>query len=180
MKRFSMTAGLVSGAVRAFALVAVMLVAMAGAVSAQDVIKQVKLDEAMIKGFIAAQADMIKISEKMAGAPADKPDTKIQSELEDVAKKHGFTDFANYDDVAANIAMVMAGIDPQSGAYTDPITSIKKEIEDVTNDKALQEKDKKQMLEELNEALKVTPAMQFPENVELIKKYRAEIDKVLQ
>ena len=180
MRHSSMTAGLVQGVVRAWAAAAIVLVALAGAVSAQDVIKQVKLEEAAIKGFIAAQADMVKVSEKLAGAPSDKPDPKIQAELEEIAKKHGFKDFANYDDVAANIAMVMAGIDPQSGAYTDPIASIKKEIEDVTNDKALQEKDKKQMLEELNEALKVTPPLQFPENVELVKKYRTEIDKVLQ
>lgn len=180
MMRFSMNAGLVGMAVKAWAVVGVMMVGLAGAASAQDVIKQIKLEEAMIKGFIAAQADMVKVSEKMAGAPSDKPDPKIQGELEEIAKKHGFKDFANYDDVAANIAMVMAGIDPQSGVYTDPIASIKKEIEDVTGDKALQEKDKKQMLEELNEALKSTPAVQFPENVELIKKHRADIDKVLQ
>lgn len=180
MMRFSMTTRLVGIAVKAWAIAAVMLVGLAGVASAQDVIKQVKLEDAMIKGFIAAQADMVKVSEKMAGAPADKPDPKIQGELEEIAKKHGFTDFANYDDVAANIAMVMAGIDPQTGVYTDPIASIKKEIEEVTADKGLQEKDKKQMLDELNEALKTTPAVQFPENVELIKKYRAEIDKVLQ
>ncbi len=145
-----------------------------------DVIKQVKLSEPQIKGFIAAQADMAKISEKMQGAASEKPDPKIQAELEAIAKANGFKDFSEYDDVAANISMVMAGIDPQSGNYTDPIASIKKEIEDVTADKTLQEKDKAQMLSELNEALKTTAPVQFAENVELIKKYRADIEKVLQ
>ena len=57
--------------------------------------------------------------------------------------------------------MVMAGIDPQSGAFTDPTESIKKEIEDVKASTSLSEKDKKQMLEELGEALKVTQPIQF-------------------
>jgi hypothetical protein len=147
---------------------------------AQDVIKQVKLNEKLIEGFISAQKDMMAVAEKMQGAASDKPDPAIQAELEGTAKKHGFKDFNEYDDVAANISMVMAGIDPQTGAFTDPTAAIKKEIEDVTADTTIAEKDKKQMLEELAEALKTTPPIQYPENVELVKKFREKIDKVLQ
>jgi hypothetical protein len=161
-------------------MTALAVLSLGGAASAQDMIKQIKLSEPHVKGFITAQGDMAKISEKMQAATSEKPDPKIQAELEDIAKKNGFKDFAEYDDVAANISMVMAGIDPQSGAYTDPLASIKREIEEVTADKTLQDKDKKQMLEELTDALKTTQPVQFPENVDLIKKYRAEIDKVLQ
>ncbi len=161
-------------------IMALAVTTFAGTASAQDAIKQVKLTEAHIKGFISAQADMAKISEKMQAATSEKPDPKIQAELETIATKNGFKDFAEYDDVAANISMVMAGIDPTSGTYTDPITSIKKEIEEVTADKTLQEKDKKQMLEELSDALKSAQPVQFPENVEIVKKNRVEIDKVLQ
>lgn len=150
------------------------------AASASDVIPQIKLEEKWIEGFIAAQKDMAKIAEKMQGAASDKPDPKIQAELDGIAKTHGFKDFAQYDDVAANISMVMAGIDPQTGAFTDPTESIKKEIEDVKASTSLSEKDKKQMLEELAEALKVTQPIQFPENIELVKKYREKIDAVLQ
>ncbi len=151
-----------------------------GSASASDVIPQIKLEEKWIEGFIAAQKDMAKIAEKMQGAASDKPDPKIQSELDTIAKTHGFKDFAQYDDVAANISMVMAGIDPQTGAFTDPTESIKKEIEDVKASTSLSEKDKKQMLEELAEALKVTQPIQFPENIELVKKFREKIDAVLQ
>ena len=173
---------------RVSALVAVAMTAAALVLSAPghaqspptDAIKQVKLSEPQIKGFIAAQADMAKISEKMQGSASDNPDPKIQAELETIAKNNGFKDFSEYDDVAANISIVMAGIDPQSGAFTDPIASIKKEIDDVTADKTLQEKDKAQMLSELSEALKTTQPIQFPENIELVKKNRAELEKVLQ
>lgn len=152
----------------------------AGTANAQEMFKQVQLTEPQIKGFIAAQPDMIAISEKMSAAPSDKPDPKIQDELDAAAKKHGFKDFADYDDVAANIAMIMAGIDPQTGAFTDPLTALKKEIEEVSKDTTLSETSKKQMLDELNEAVKTTPPVQFPENVTLVMKHRVELDKVLQ
>ncbi len=148
--------------------------------AASDMIQQVKLSEKSVEGFIAAQKDMAKVAEKVQGSTAEKIEPKIQAELEDVAKKHGFKDFAEYDDVAANISMVMAGIDPQTGAFTDPTDAIKKEIEEVKADKTIKEADKKQMLDELAEALKVTQPIQFKENIELVKKFREKIDAVLQ
>ena len=142
--------------------------------------KQVKLTDAHIKGFIGAQKEMAELAQKQGGQPTDKPDPKIQAELDAIAKKYGFASFVDFDDVAFNISMVMGGLDPQSGTFTDPIASIKKEIADITADTTIPEKDKKQMLDELNEALKHTPPLQYPENVELVKKSRADIEKVLQ
>ena len=76
--------------------------------------------------------------------------------------------------------MVMAGIDPQTKAFTEPKVAIKKEIDEVKADKSIPEKEKKQMLEELNEALKTAQPIQHPGNVELVKKYYDKIDAVLQ
>ncbi len=171
----TMRTGMVAALVALAALVAQLNLA-----HASDVIQQVKLTDKMIEGFLAAQKDMAKVAEKMQGTASDKPDPKIQGELEGIAKQHGFKDFADYDDVAANISMVMAGIDPQTGQFTDPVVAIEKEIEVVKVDKSLQEKDKKQMLDELAEALKVTQPIKFPENVELVRKHREKIDAVLQ
>jgi hypothetical protein len=148
--------------------------------SAQDMVKQVKLSDKVIEGFISAQKDMALMAEKLQKAPQDKPDPKLQGELDGIAKKHGFKDFGDYDDIAANISMVMAGLDPQTGDFTDPITAIKREIEEVKADKSIAEKDKKQMLEELNEALRTTEPIKFPENIEVVKKFREKIDAVLQ
>jgi hypothetical protein len=36
------------------------------------------------------------------------------------------------------------------------------------------------MLDELNEALKNTPPLKFPSNVDVVKKHRAAIEQVLQ
>jgi hypothetical protein len=38
----------------------------------------------------------------------------IKAELEAAAKKHGFKDFNDYDEVTNNITMVMAGLDSRS------------------------------------------------------------------
>jgi hypothetical protein len=171
---------LLAAALASGGFAAVSFTAVTPSVASTDVIQQVQLSEKMIEGFIAAQKDMAKVAEKIQGSANDKPDPKIQAELEGVAKTHGFKDFAQYDDVAANISMVMAGIDPQSGTFTDPVESIKKEIAEVTADKSIKDADRKTMLEELNEALKVTQPIKFQENVVLVKKYREKIDAVLQ
>ncbi|MEZ5853721.1 MAG: hypothetical protein R3D67_02850 [Hyphomicrobiaceae bacterium] len=168
------------------ALVTVAGLTLAGPASAQapaggeQPFNQIKLTEAHIKGFIGAQKEMATLAQKQGGQPSDKPDPKIQAELDAIAKRHGFQDFVAFDDVAFNISMVMGGLDPQSGTFTDPIASIKKEIAEITADKTIPEKDKKQMLDELAEALKHTPPLQYPENVDIVKKHQAEIEKVLQ
>ncbi len=162
------------------ALVAVAVTHFSGPALAQgSTVKQIALTAKHIEGFIAAQKDMATVAEKMQGN-SDKPDPGVQAELEGIAKKHGFASFAEYDDVAANISMVMAGIDPQSKAFTEPKVAIQKEIEEVQGDKSIPEKEKKQMLDELNEALKSAQPIANPGNIELVKKYYDKIDAVLQ
>ena len=141
--------------------------------------KQIKLAEKSVQGFIAAQKDLAAMAAKLQAA-GDKPDAKLQAELEGVATKNGFANFAELDDVAANISMVMAGLDPQSGDYMDPIEAIKKEMEEIKKDDKIPEKDKKQMLEEMDQALKTTPPLQYKENVTLVKKFQKDIEKALQ
>jgi hypothetical protein len=159
---------------------AVAFASLVTAALAQNAVKQIKLTDKQVEGFISAQKDMAAVAEKMQGNASDKPDPKIQAELEDIAKKHGFASFADYDDVAANISMVMAGIDPQTKKFTEPQVAIKKEIEEVTADKSIPEKEKKQMLDELNEALKTAQPIQNPGNIDLVTKYWDKIDAVLQ
>jgi hypothetical protein len=115
----------------------------------------------------------------MQGA-TDKPDPKIQAQLETIAKAHGFKDFAEYDAVAANVGMVMANIDPQTKEFTDLPTTLKQEIAEVQADKAMPAEEKKQMLEELGTALKNAKPVENPGNVELVKKYYDQIDAMLQ
>jgi hypothetical protein len=132
------------------------------------------------RGFIAAQKDMSAVVEKMQGiASSDKPSSRFEAELEAATKKHGFKNYAEYEAVAANISMVMAAIDPQTKAFTDPQAAIKKEMDDLTADKTIPENEKKQLIEELKEALKSAQPIAFPGNIELVKKYYDKIDAAL-
>jgi hypothetical protein len=148
------------------------------AVRAEDV-KQIKLTDAQVTNFIKAQADLASMATKIQAA-GEKPDPALQAELEGIAKKHGFNDFAELDDVAANISIVMAGLDSQSGNFTDPVEALQKELEDVKKDESIPEADKKQLVDELSEAIKTTPPLQNKENIDVVKAHHAEIEKALQ
>ena len=162
----------------AVAALAISALSLAGGLSAQE-IKQIKLTDKQVVGFVAAQKDLAAIASKIQAA-GEKPDPALQAELETIAKKHGFAGFSELDDVAANISIVMAGLDPQSGTFTDPIEALKKELEDVKGDATIPEADKKQLVSELEEAIKTTPTLQNKENIDLVKAHRAEIEKSLQ
>jgi len=161
------------------AIVAVALTHLIGVAAAQNAVKQIKLTDQQIEGFINAQKDMSAVAEKMQ-SNSDKPDPKVQAELESIAKKHGFASFTEYDDVAATISNIMAGIDPATKVFSDPTVAIKKEMEEVKNDKAIPENEKKQMLDDLNEAMKAAQPIQFPSNIELVTKHFDKLDAVLQ
>ncbi len=149
-----------------------------GAPSSDDV-KQIKLTDDQVTHFIAAQADLAAIANKIQAA-GDKPDPALQADLKGIAKKHGFGDFAELDDVAANISIVMAGLDSGTGNFVDPVDALKKERDDVQKDASIPDADKKQLLDELAEAINTTPQLQYKENVELVKAHRAEIEKALK
>lgn len=142
-------------------------------------IKQIKLTEEQVKSFVAAQPDLATVAPKLQEA-GDNIDSALQTELDGIAKKHGFANFAELDDVAANISIVMAGLDSKSGDFTEPVEALKKELADVTADASIPADDKKQLVEELNEAIKTTPKIEHPENVDVVKSHRADIEKALQ
>jgi hypothetical protein len=145
--------------------------------SAQAPATQIQLIEKNVEGFIAAQKDMSALEEKIQGAEfLNRDNAKYKGLREVVAKKYGFKDYAEYEAVASSISLIMTAIDPQTKEYTDPQVAIKKEIEDVRTDKTIPNREKKQLLAELNEALKSAPGVQFPTNIELVKKYYDKID----
>ena len=167
--------GVTIAALVAAALVHVSSAAMAQGAGHSDV-RQIELSEKQVQGVIAAQKDVAAIFDKLQGPPPDELPPKVLAELDAAAKKHGFKDFNDYDEVVGNITMVMTGMDPKTKAFTEPAAAIQKEIADVTADKTIPAQDKKQMLEELNEALKSAQPIQFPGNIELVKKYYDKID----
>ena len=141
--------------------------------------KQIKLTEKHVEAFIAAQKDMSAVVEKMQAGAAAKPNTAYDAELEAVTKKHGFRNFSEYEDVAATISIVMASIDPQSKTFMDPQTAIKKEIDDLRTDATIPDDQKKQLMEELQQAFMAAQPIQFPSNIELVRKYYDRIHAAL-
>ena len=142
-------------------------------------IRQVKLSEKQVAGFLGAQKDLVEITAKLEAA-GDTIDDKLQKELDDIGRKHAFKDFAEFEEIRANVMMVLAGIDPDTGEYSDPIELIKKDIEAIKSDKSLSEDDRKAQLEEMNDALKEMQPLKFKENIDIVKKYAKQIDEVLK
>lgn len=142
-------------------------------------VKQIKLTEEQVTHFVSAQSDLAAIASKIQAA-GDKPDPALQTELEGIATKHGFMNFAELDNVAANISIVMAGLDAQTGSFVDPVDALRKELDDVKKDTSIPDADKKQLVDELTEAISTTPQLQFKENVDIVKAHREEIEKALQ
>ena len=87
-----------------------------GAATAPQV-KQIKLTEKHIQGFMAAYDDIAKL---YYGANPDKRDPKVDVQAAVVAKKNGFANVDEYDDVAMNVTIIMSGIDPQTKKFTEP------------------------------------------------------------
>jgi hypothetical protein len=147
-----------------------------GAAAAQPV-QQIKLTEKYIQGAMAAYQDMAKVYE---GANSDKPDPKLEARAEAVAKKNGFASLAEYDDVWANISLIISGIDPQTKKFTEPSEQIKKEIAALKADKSVSESEKKEDLAELEAALKDAKPIQFKENIALVLKYFDKLAPLVQ
>ena len=147
-----------------------------GAAIAQEV-KQIKLTEKRIQGFMAASKDIAKLYD---GADADKPDPKLEAQAGAIAKKSGFASLAEYEDVSMNIAMIIYGIDPQTKKFTEPPEQIKKEIAALKGDKSVPESEKREDLAQLEAALKDAKPVQFKENIALVLKYFDQLVPFMQ
>jgi hypothetical protein len=147
------------------------------ATSPDESVKQIALTDAQIESFIAAEKEMAPI---IAKAPqGDKPDPKIMEQLEAVAKKYKFANYAEFDDVDENIGLIMSGIDPDTKKYVGPDAVIKKEIASIDTEN-LAPNDKKGQLDELQSELKSPPdPVQFPANIDLVMKNYDKLNAVM-
>jgi hypothetical protein len=133
-------------------------------------IKQIVLTDKQIEAVLASQKDMDAITEKL---PEDtKPDPKVVAQLDAVAKKYGFADYADYNTVVENLSLVLGGFDPQTKKYIGIEAVTKQQIAAVEADKKMSAKDKKEALADLNESLKTpAPAVENKGNIDLVEKY---------
>jgi hypothetical protein len=136
---------------------------------AQEAPKQMALTDKQIDDVLAAKADIDAIVNKLPQNA--QPSPKVVAELDAAARKHGFASYAQYDDVAGNISMVMDGFDPQTKKYIGPEAVIKEEIAQVQADKKMSPRDRKEALDQLNDEMKSVTPLQFPGNIAVVTKH---------
>jgi hypothetical protein len=140
------------------------------AAAPDEPMKQIALTEAQIQSYIAAAAEIEPVLDKAPQSDSDQLDAKLLAQLDAAAKKHQFASFEDYQDVAANIGLVMDGIDPQAKKYVGADVMLKKQIAQVQADAKMPAADKKQALAELNEALKSIDPVKNAGNIDLVLK----------
>ena len=133
-------------------------------------VKQIALTDKQLEGVLAAGKDMDALTAKLP--ENGKPDPKILAQLDGVAKKNGFASYDEYNNVSENISIVFAGFDPATKKYAGNDAVIKAQIAQVTADKKMSPKDKKEALADLSEALKApAPPIENKGNIDLVAKY---------
>lgn len=166
---------------RAF-IVAIAAIGLAAgtAATAQGPVKQVKLTQKQVEAFIAAHndKDFAALIQKLLG-PKPTGEPKVVAELDGAAGKLGFKDYAEYVDVFNTIGVAMNHIDPQTKVLVNPEAEIKKEIAEVTADKSIAEDERKQMLKELDDALKSLQPVEHASNIDLVLKHYDKLKDLL-
>lgn len=155
------------------AIIAAVAIAHISGGARAEAVKQIQLTEKQIQNYIASAKEMSALMQKMQG---DKPDPKLEAQLEAVAKKNGFANMDEYEAVSENITLLMSCIDPKTKAFSEPKVAIQKQIDELKADKTIPEAQKKEMLADLAEQLKTAEPIKFPSNIELVKKYYDKID----
>ena len=146
-------------------------------VSSAQELKQIKLTEKHMQGFIAVSEDLAKLSD---GANQDKLDAELEAQAEALVKRNGFANLAEYDEVSMNISMIMSGIDQQTKKFTEPPKQIEQQIAAFKADKSIPETQKREDLAQLEAALKDTKPIQFKENIALVLKYLDKLTELMQ
>ena len=140
--------------------------------------KQIPLTDTMVTSFIAAQKDFAPLANRLIEG-GDQPDAALTKELEDIAKKHGFASFAEFEDVGANITLILDGLDRSSGEFTDPIEKMKKELEDIKADDSIPAEDKKLAVDDLTQEIAASEPLQHQGNIDVVKKHIAAIEALI-
>jgi hypothetical protein len=143
--------------------------------------QQIALTDKQVQGLLDSQHDMDAITSKLPDDdPSKPPDAKTMAQLDTVAKKYGFASYAEYGNVAANVDMLLDGFDPKTRKFIGIEASLKNQIAMVQADSKMPAKDKTEALDELNDALKNAPKIQFPANVDVVAKYYDKLSEALR
>ena len=141
-------------------------------------LKQIALTQKQIDDVLASQKEMDAITQKLRrNAP---PNSQVIAKLDDVAKKHDFASFDEYNTVIGNISIVMDGIEPQTKKYIGSDAGLKQQVEEVKANKQMSAAYKKRALANLVYSLKAKePEIQNKSNIDLVIMNYDKIDAAL-
>jgi hypothetical protein len=139
--------------------------------AAPEQVKQIALTDKQIEALLAAEKEIDALLAKAPQNESAQPDPKVMGQLDALAKKHKFASYAEYENVAENVGLVMDGVDPQTKKYVGAEVMLKKQIAELQNDKTLSPKDKKEAMDGLNAQLKAVVPIQNQGNIDLVLKY---------
>lgn len=159
-------------------LAALLMGCAVSAPAAAQELHQIQLSDKQVASYIEAQGDFAPLAGRLAEG-GEKPDEALTKQLEDIAKKHGFQSFAEFEDVGANITIVLDGLDRSNGSYTDPIDKMKQELEDIKKDDSIPAEDKKLAIDDLTAEIAAAQPLKFKENIDVVKKHMAELEALM-
>lgn len=140
--------------------------------------KQMALTQKQIDSAVAAQPEMEAATSKLQ--PNAKPDPKVLAQVDAAAKKAGFANSDEYYTVMDNISLVYGGIDPATKKYVGSEAVMKAQLAEVQADKKMSAKDKKEAVDQINQALKQPePAIQNKGNIDLVVKNYDKLNDAL-
>jgi hypothetical protein len=164
---------------RKFLLVVALFIGAHGAARAQapdaktpDALAQTQLSEAQVQQYLEAQPDLDALMKDAPQPEADAPpDPKFTAKLEEIAKKHKFSNYGEFDVVAGNIALVLEGVDEKTKKYIGSEAALKKQIAALQANKNIPADDKNAEIAELKSELGSITPVKFKSNIDLVLKY---------
>lgn len=139
--------------------------------------QQIQLSQKMVENFISAQADLSTLSERIYGH-SPYTDAKLHAEIDAIAKKHGFSDFTEFDNASYSIMVVFPNVVIETGEYIDTKAGYRKDLESVKSDASIPESDKMLIIAELEKVIELTEDV-LPGNVELVVRNRHKLNTAL-
>jgi hypothetical protein len=141
--------------------------------------EQSLLTEKLVEAFIAAQKTISAIVDKMPEDQLERPNPQLQTTLDQAAKKFGFKDYGEYEDVADNIDFVMDGFDEDSKTFVGQEVVLKKQLSEIAADRTMSARERSEQMKELKEMLKAIEPVKFPANIVVVTKYYDRLNALL-
>ena len=139
---------------------------------------QIVLSEKQVQNLLAAQKAISSIVEKIPEDQADAPNPQIQAVLDKTAKRYGFKDYGEYDDVANNVTFILEGFDREKKTFVGHDVIVKQQIDAISADDKLSPKEKRAQIKELKETLRSIEPVKYPDNITIVAKYYDKLSEI--